>query len=513
MNKLSKILNYVMMIAVVASLTMMMSCGGDDEPVIVKEEGIPVADGFYITESGVDPVSSSILKDENVEDGLQSKDRDNFFANYIYLKTGSYNIVNIAAKKITETFGGTISAVTTEDAEQCETFDYSVVASALDGAAFAVSNDGLYKVTFDKQSSEIILAPITKAGLIGPATEIGWGHTSNVALAGSADATGGTWTGTDITLRQGDMKVRFNCSWKIARPDYTIFINYGADSNNPISGANVNFAVGNDSGAIPINAADGNFPNEGVYTVDVTWSAKEGFGMKLIRTGDAEELTFDPAEFLWAAMGPATDNGWDSDTQTPYLSWANGGAGGWYGNFYLTAGDDLGFKFRSDDAWTHQLNVGNTTIVSDNTADFVALGGNDQLWKLVGPSGLYYSTITTADEGANWVLSLNRVSMGVIGDATPGAWDNDTDLTTSEAGGVITFTLEGVAMTAGNFKFRMNNDWPVQVGFSNLTFTGASAGLLSDAGGDNNIKLSTAGTYDLILTTTDHGATYSLEIN
>ena len=46
MNKLSKILNYVMMIAVVASLTMMMSCGGDDEPVIVKEEGIPVSDGF-----------------------------------------------------------------------------------------------------------------------------------------------------------------------------------------------------------------------------------------------------------------------------------------------------------------------------------------------------------------------------------------------------------------------------------------------------------------------------------
>ena len=54
--------------------------------------------------------------------------------------------------------------------------------------------------------------------------------------------------------------------------------------------------------------------------------------------------------------------------------------------------------------------------------------------------------------------SFTPASIGVIGDATPGGWDSDTDMTpdASEVG-LLTLTMD---LTDGNAKFRANDDWP-----------------------------------------------------
>jgi hypothetical protein len=509
MKKSNLLLNLLLAVLLIGGFT---ACKEDD-PVIDTGDGIPVGDGMYITEVGVDPVSTSKLIDEVVEnEGFATQVREGFMGGYAYLTAGNYNLVTVIDKAITQTLGGTPQALT-HTSGNCEDFNYIMVESEVDGAAFNIPNNGLYKFTYDTDTGEILIMEITKMGLIGSGTSIGWSDTETVDLpASSISATGAAWSGTEIVLREGEFKLRFNCNWVVDRRidsdagfafenAYQMYTNWGGSFTDLQPGA-ANF---------PVSAKGGAAPDEGTYDVDVTWSAENGFLMELSRTGDAPELTFDPADWKWGAIGPATDNGWDGDQQIGYVDWASG----WYGDFYLSdvVTNGEGFKFRSDDVWSAQLNNGNTSIISDIPGDFTNADGNDT-WVLSGPMGLYYATIKTDDEGANWALTLDRAVWGVIGTPTPGGWDADTDMTAAEDTGTITYSITGIAMTTGDFKFRMNDDWPRQLGFTDFTaITGTSAGVLSAAAGDNNITISTAGTYDLILSTTDHGATYSLEIN
>lgn len=68
-------------------------------------------------------------------------------------------------------------------------------------------------------------------------------------------------------------------------------------------------------------------------------------------------------------------------------------------------------------------------------------------------------------------LSFN--SMGLIGDATPGGWDTDTEMNFDTAKQRFWVDVE---LTAGEFKFRADNDWAINFG--------GSGGRLSQ-GGDN----------------------------
>ncbi len=63
-----------------------------------------------------------------------------------------------------------------------------------------------------------------------------------------------------------------------------------------------------------------------------------------------------------------------------------------------------------------------------------------------------------------------KTDWGLIGDATPGGWDNDTDMTYDPATKVWTLT---VALTAGKIKFRANNAWDLNYG---------------DTGGDGSLE-------------------------
>jgi hypothetical protein len=84
-----------------------------------------------------------------------------------------------------------------------------------------------------------------------------------------------------------------------------------------------------------------------------------------------------------------------------------------------------------------------------------------------------------------YTYTANR--WGVIGDATPGGWSTDTNMTWDAVNGVLKVTLP---LTVGAIKFRANDDWAINLG-------GANLGALTQGG--DNIAIAVAGNYTLTL--------------
>lgn len=78
---------------------------------------------------------------------------------------------------------------------------------------------------------------------------------------------------------------------------------------------------------------------------------------------------------------------------------------------------------------------------------------------IIAPTaGMYY---LTSDLNA-FTHAFEKRDWGIIGTATPGGWDSDTDMTWDETKGALTITMD---MTAGGeYKFRANDDWAVNFG-------------------------------------------------
>src|SRR5690606_7454494 len=72
-------------------------------------------------------------------------------------------------------------------------------------------------------------------------------------------------------------------------------------------------------------------------------------------------------------------------------------------------------------------------------------------------------------------LEIVKSNWAIIGDATPGGWDNDTDMTGPGSRGDYVWSIT-LNLLAGQFKFRENDDWAVNLGGteSELTFDGAN---------------------------------------
>ncbi len=74
-----------------------------------------------------------------------------------------------------------------------------------------------------------------------------------------------------------------------------------------------------------------------------------------------------------------------------------------------------------------------------------------------GEAGLYFIQVNLS----NNTYTMERRTWGIIGDATPGGWDVDTEMTWNadkEAMEVVT------DLTDGEFKFRANHEWTVNLG-------------------------------------------------
>lgn len=489
--KTFKLLSLLLVLAVV---TFSSSCKPEDDPIVIIEEGLAVADGFYITQAGADPVATNQLVAENVEDeGFGTQAREGFVANFIYLTSGSYNLVNVVGKAITETYGGSATAET-HDLGNCTPLNYTLVSTAVDGAAFSVATDGLYKVTYDATTSEALLINITNVGIVGSATSIGWTDEETVDLPGTIAADGATWTASDITLRQGDFKVRLNCNWVLDRridPEgllddptngYQIYTNFGGTPDN--------FQIGNDGTPrdISVSAVGGTAPDEANYTVTVTWTPDIGFAMSLDRTGEAPILviSFVPEDHPWSIRGEIAVGSPSDWSSGPLLTPNHDGATyRWYGVIELSAGE---FKIADGATW---LGVGSS--VTDNSG---VMTGTDNFIVSEADAGFYYFTVITSDDGASYAVTIDKASFGIIGSATAGGWDIDTDMT--EGGSSWTITTD---LVDGDWKFRANDAWEYNLG-------GDLTGLTHNGG---NVA-ATAGNYTITLITADRGATYTATV-
>jgi len=107
-------------------------------------------------------------------------------------------------------------------------------------------------------------------------------------------------------------------------------------------------------------------------------------------------------------------------------------------------------------------------------------------------SGWYIMSVSVTGK----TFSLTPYMIGVIGDATPNAWNSpDTKMDYNSATGLWYITLN---LTAGGIKIRANDAWGlVNLGLGDATHTGYSLTNLWNNGSSQNIPIATAGNYTI----------------
>jgi len=177
-----------------------------------------------------------------------------------------------------------------------------------------------------------------------------------------------------------------------------------------------------------------------------------------------------------------------------YQGWSPGTAptaaaehpGIYEGFIYEPAGGTYQFKFTSNPDWDH-INYGDGgagKLTTDGAAAGMTLPGAGYYEVVANPSAL------------TWNYTL--VTWGIIGDATPGGWNTDTQLTYDPAKQVWTVTADMVAN--GSFKFRANNAWSIDFGVdANGKLQFADNPAYPYNGSLNNLSVPSNGNYTITL--------------
>lgn len=286
-----------------------------------------------------------------------------------------------------------------------------------------------YNITFNDRTLqyEFEFVRFPSIGIIGSATPGGWDVDTDLEDNGD-----GTFV-LNIELVDGEAKFRANDDWAV---------NWGA-SDFPsgvgtLDGPNIPVVAGKYN--ITFNPATGEYNFE-------------------------EDLGFESV----AIIGDATPNGWgDPDFDMRDLG---------DGKYELVVGlSDGEVKFRANDDW-NVANWGATDFPSGTGV----LGGDN----IPVTAGIYRITFDSNTGEYNF----EPTTIGIIGDATPGGWDSDTDMTpTGAVPGEVSVTI---TLTDGSAKFRAYDDWPWNWGSGDFpSGTGTQDG--------DNIPV-TAGTYTVKL--------------
>lgn len=146
-----------------------------------------------------------------------------------------------------------------------------------------------------------------------------------------------------------------------------------------------------------------------------------------------------------------------------------------YEGYLYFADDNVEYKFTDGPSW--DTNWGDTG--ADGTLD----PGGDNI--VSGTAGMYRLNVDLT----TGTYTAVKTDWGVIGDATPGGWENDTDLVYDETSGTLKATLD---LTAGGFiKFRANDNWDINMGDDDangdLQYGGADIAI--DESGNYTIEL------------------------
>ena len=254
-------------------------------------------------------------------------------------------------------------------------------------------------------------------GIIGDATPKAWDVDIDMHLADPTRADKFTWTITTY-LKAGAMKFRANDDWAV---------NWGA--NDYPTGTGVQ-----DGPNIPI-------PEDGYYKIvldDITGN------YTVTKIDDTPLATV-------GIIGDATPGGWDNDTDLtqdpndPHI---------WTGTVTFTDG---GAKFRANDDWAKNWGA-------DPYPSGYGIQDGPNIPVKAGTYAIWFNDMS----GQYFIMPTNRAtpyaSIGILGDATPGGWDDDTDLIQNPGNPFL--WSKYVTVATGAAKFRADDDWAVNWGAS-----------------------------------------------
>jgi hypothetical protein len=159
-----------------------------------------------------------------------------------------------------------------------------------------------------------------------------------------------------------------------------------------------------------------------------------------------------------------------------------------YEGYVNMAGSGIMFKFTLDPNW-------DTNWGDDGADGTLEPNGSD----ITVPVAGYYRI--KADITA-LTYSIMKTDWGLIGSATPNGWDSDQNMTYDMATKTWSVTLD---LTAGDIKFRANDDWALNYGDTGLD------GVIEEGG--DNIPVAEAGNYTVTLNLEVAGYAYTVVKN
>ncbi len=339
---------------------------------------------------------------------------------------------------------------------------------------------------------------ITTVGLIGSATPDGW-DADTTMIQDATDTC--IWT-LDITLTAGEVKFRANDAWDInwGSSDFPTGIGTQGGANIPVFAGDYSITFNSCTGEYtfevhsPIGIIGDATPkgwdedtnmfedSSGVFFVDieltvggakfrkdddwdVNWGSEDfpsgtgtqgGANIPVAKAGKYH-VTFDTltgaynfeekVEFEFISLIGDAIGGW-GDTDDVDLTQDANNPDLWQADVTLVDG---GFKFRANHAWA--LNWGGGTFPED-TAE--VNGGN-----ITATAGDYRVTFNTNTLEYKFTELVKYSAIGLVGDATPGEWNTDTDLIPNDDS---TIWKVDVSLVDGFAKFRANHDWVVNWG-------------------------------------------------
>lgn len=200
-------------------------------------------------------------------------------------------------------------------------------------------------------------------------------------------------------------------------------------------------------------------------------------------------VALDPELFLVGAPQAYYGlNQWDNTTAIPMRYIGNGTTRVF--EAYVKVGATEGFKFIGEQGTWDSGNYGTNGGVQDGNL-FNDGGSGDIKVAETNGDGLYYVWVDVD----NMMYKSIKMDWGIIGSATPGAWDNETAMAYDFATNKYTISS---SLSAGEMKFRSSNTgnfiandaWKFNVGNSDPMVTyNANAGNFTIGGGTYNLEL------------------------
>lgn len=186
------------------------------------------------------------------------------------------------------------------------------------------------------------------------------------------------------------------------------------------------------------------------------------------------DLSVKPFALVSFVYVPGDYQGWNPSTADSLISVLGDGKYEGIINFASKA-NSLEYKITPKKEWT--------VAYGDSGAGKVSASAGNNL----KASALYPHKIVL--DLNNGTIATEKFSYGVIGDATPGGWGDDTDMKYDNGKREWSVTLS----LTGNkeLKFRLNDDWGTNYGDN------GSDGTLDKDGG--NIKITSSGTYKIVV--------------